>query len=104
MNFGRSAAATGMVFLITASSVCAQGPQVPIPQIASEVPGPALGPMMPAYVQMVGRMAYVWGWPLVYVYNQRTALTKVPEPVILNSVPSCTNESSRHADQLRQSR
>ena len=39
MNFGRSAAATGMVFLITASSVCAQGPQVPIPQIASEVPG-----------------------------------------------------------------
>jgi len=36
---------------------------------------------------MVGRMAYVWGWPLVYVYNQRAALTKVPEPVILNSVP-----------------
>jgi hypothetical protein len=32
-------------------------------------------------------MAYVWGWPLVYVYNQRTELTKVPEPMILNSVP-----------------
>jgi hypothetical protein len=64
-----------------------QGPQVPIPQIADEVTGPALGPMTAAYVQLVGHIAYVWGWPLVYVYNQRTALTKVPEPVILNSVP-----------------
>ena len=36
---------------------------------------------------MVGRMAYVWGWPLVYVYNQRNQLAKVPEPMILNSVP-----------------
>jgi hypothetical protein len=45
----------------------AQEPQVPIPQIASEVPGPALGPMTPAYVQTVGRMAYIWGWSLVYV-------------------------------------
>jgi hypothetical protein len=61
--------------------------QLFIPQTAAEVPGPALGPMTPAYVQMVGRMAYVWGWPLVYVYNQRTALTKVPEHVIVNSVP-----------------
>jgi len=65
----------------------AQGPQVPIPKAAAEVTGPALGPMTPTYVQLVGRMAYVWGWPLVYVYNQRTALTKVPEPLIVNSVP-----------------
>src|SRR5262249_47949348 len=64
-----------------------QAQQVLIPQTAAEVAGPALGPMTPAYVQMVGRMAYVWGWPLVYVYNQRTALTKVPEPVIVNLVP-----------------
>jgi len=49
----------------------AQAQQVPIPQTAVEVPGPAAGPMTKAYVQMVGRMAYVWGWPLVYVYNQR---------------------------------
>ena len=39
-----------------------------------------------AYVQMVGRMAYVWGWPLVYVYNQRTELTKVPEAGLLAGV------------------
>jgi len=64
----------------------AQAQQVPIPQTAADVPGPAPGPMTKAYVQMVGRMAYVWGWPLVYVYNQRTELTKAPEPILLNGV------------------
>jgi len=62
----------------------AQAQQVPIPTTAAEVRGPAAGPMTQAYVQMVGRMAYVWGWPLVYVYNQRNELTKVPEPILLN--------------------
>ncbi len=60
-----------------------QAQQVPIPQTAAEVPGPTPGPMTKAYVQMVGRMAYVWGWPLVYVYNQRTELSKVPEKILL---------------------
>lgn len=63
-----------------------QAQQVPIPQTAAEVPGPALGPMTTAYVQMVGRMAYLWGWPLVYVNNQRTALTHVPEAGLLAGV------------------
>ena len=62
----------------------AHAQQVPIPQTAAEVRGPALGPMTKEYVQMVGRMAYVWGWPLMYVYNQRTELTKVPEQLMLN--------------------
>ena len=38
--------------------------QVPIPQTAAKVTGPAPGPMTKEYVQMVGRMAYYWGWPL----------------------------------------
>jgi hypothetical protein len=63
-----------------------QAQQVPIPQTAAEVPGPAPRPMTKAYVQMVGRMAYFWGWPLVYVYNQRTELTKAPEPGLLAGV------------------
>src|SRR5271166_6796144 len=62
----------------------AEAQQVPIPKTAAEVPGPVVGPMTKEYVQMMGRMAYVWGWPLVYVYNQRTELTKVPEPLLLN--------------------
>ena len=65
---------------------CLPAPQVPIPQTAAQVPRPALGPMTPAYVQTVGRMAYLWGWPLVYVVNQRTQLTKVPESGLLAGV------------------
>jgi hypothetical protein len=79
-----SACAIGAVLSMLVGSVQAQ--QVPIPQTAAEVPGPAPGPMTKAYVQMVGRMAYFWGWPLVYVYNQRTELTKAPEPGLLAGV------------------
>jgi hypothetical protein len=44
----------------------AQAQQVPIPTTAAQVPGPAPGTAMTKeYVQMVGRMAYMWGWPLV---------------------------------------
>ncbi|HMD98088.1 MAG TPA: DUF1254 domain-containing protein [Terriglobia bacterium] len=69
----------------TSQTAAKAGPeQVPIPTTAAEVPGPAPGPMTKAYVQMVGRMAYFWGWPLVYVNNQRTVLTKAPELVLLN--------------------
>ena len=39
--------------------------------------------MTKGYVETVGRIAYLWGWPLVYVYNQRTALTNVPAPGLL---------------------
>ena len=41
--------------------------------------------MTAAYVQAVGRIAYIWGWPLVYVYNQRNQLTKVPEALLLDN-------------------
>ena len=63
-----------------------QAQSVRIPQTAAEVPGAVTGPMTKAYVQVVGRMAYLWGWPLVYVYNQRTALTHVPETGLLAGV------------------
>jgi hypothetical protein len=40
----------------------AQAQQIPIPTTAAEVPGPAAGTAMTtAYVQSVGRMAYLWG-------------------------------------------
>jgi len=32
------------------------------------------------YVQMVGRFAYLWGWPMVNSFNRRTAMASVPEP------------------------
>src|SRR6476620_6124913 len=79
-----TACAVAIVLAMLVGSLHAQ--QVPIPQTAAEVTGPAPGPMTAAYVQMVGRMAYFWGWPLVYVYNQRTQLTKAPEVGLLAGV------------------
>ena len=83
-QFTFAAWAIGIALALLMGHLRAQ--QVPIPQTAAEVPGPAPGPMTKAYVQMVGRTAYVWGWPLVYVYNQRTELTKAPETVLLGGV------------------
>jgi hypothetical protein len=37
-------------------------------------------PMTREYVQMVGRMAYLWGWPLVNVHNRRATMAMTPEP------------------------
>jgi hypothetical protein len=38
------------------------------------------------YVQMVGRFAYLWGWPLVNAFNRRTAISSVPEPGLRGGV------------------
>ena len=65
----------------------AQGQQVPIPTTAAEVSGPAPGnKMTKEYVQMVGRMAYFWGWPLVANANRAVAFSKVPEPGLVGGV------------------
>ena len=70
--------------LIAAALACAlalstaQAQQVPLPKTAAEVPGPAAGTAMTkAYVQMVGRMAYVWGYALVNSHNRRAAFAYV---------------------------
>jgi hypothetical protein len=87
-TFVRLSASVGCVFGVALALLAgnAEAQQVPIPTTAAEVPGPALGPMAKEYVQMVGRLAYLWGWPLVYVLNQRTELTKVPETGLLGGV------------------
>ena len=65
----------------------ARAQQVPIPTTAAEVPGPASGnTMTKAYVQMVGRMAYMWGWPLVNSHNRRVAFSGAPEPCLVGGV------------------
>jgi len=61
--------------------------QVPLPQGAAQVPGPAAGnTMTQAYVQMVGQMAYFWGWSLVANANRAVAFSKVPEPGLVGGV------------------
>src|SRR4029077_984337 len=70
--------------------------QFPIPKTATEVPGPAPGTAMTtAYVQSVGRMAYLWGWPLVNVANRSDAFSKAPEPGLLGGVvPAAFNRNA----------
>jgi hypothetical protein len=61
--------------------------QVPIPQNASEVtPAASDGFMHPEYVKTLGRMAYVWGWPMINQRNRRTAITQAPQPGLINGV------------------
>ena len=41
------------------------------------------------YVAAVGRLAYLWGWPLVNHVNRRNAFAKVSEPGRLGGVLPC---------------
>jgi hypothetical protein len=51
------------------------------------VSGPVEGlAMTSAYVEAIGRFAYVWGWPMVSMTNRRTALTSVSEPGLRGGV------------------
>jgi hypothetical protein len=53
----------------------------------AEVRGTPAGTVMTKdYVETVGRMAYVWGWPLVNNSNRRATFARVPEPGRLNDV------------------
>ena len=64
-----------------------QAQQVPFPQTAAGVPGPVPGTAMTkAYVQMVGRMAYLWGWALVDNANRHADFSKAPEPGLIGGV------------------
>ena len=73
--------------VLAAPSAAPAAEQVPIPLTTSEVPGPAAGNTMTAdYVQMVGRMAYVWGYPMVNAHNRRAAFAEAPEPGLLGGI------------------
>jgi len=57
------------------------------PTNAAEVPGPMPGTAMTAgYVQTVGRMAYLWGWPLVNMANRADSFSKASVPVLLGGI------------------
>lgn len=61
--------------------------QTSFPKSASEVTRPVTGAIMhEEYVKTIGRMAYVWGWPLVNSFNRRAAITQAPSPGRLGGV------------------
>ena len=59
-----------------------------VPEATStEVTPPATGVVMsPGYAKTIGRMAYVWGWPLVNMINRSASITTAPQPGRLNGV------------------
>jgi hypothetical protein len=69
---------------VTMASMPVTAQQVPIPKTADEIPGPVPGTAMTTdYVQMVGRAAYFWGYPLVATSSRRDAFAKAPERIYL---------------------
>lgn len=55
--------------------------QVPPPKAAADIGGTPAGTVMSdAYVDTIGRLAYLWGWPLVNNYNRAMAIAKLPGP------------------------
>jgi hypothetical protein len=71
----------------TAAAVADEPSQVKWPASAAEVTQPASGiEMTPDYARVVGQMAYIWAWPMVNMINRRAAITKAPQPGLLNGV------------------
>jgi hypothetical protein len=64
-------------------------PTASAPAVAQQpsVPGPVPGTRMTeAYVSQVGRLAYLWGWPMVNIHNRRVIMGKVPEPGYMGGI------------------
>ena len=65
-----------------------QSASVPTPTLtADKISGPASGnTMTKEYVQMVGRAAYLWGWPLVNNAHRHAAFSEAPAPGLMGGV------------------
>ena len=64
-----------------AQATVTQQVQVPIPTTPAQVPGPFPGNIMTKdYVQMIGRMAYVWGYPMVMPTTGGSHFPRRPSP------------------------
>lgn len=61
--------------------------QVPAFKTAKDVPSTPAGTVMTKeYVETIGRLAYLWGWPLINQLHRRAAFAKVPESGRLGDV------------------
>jgi hypothetical protein len=60
---------------------------VSAPKTAADVPGPVAGTLMTKeYVQAIGRLAYIWGWPMVNMGNRSIAFSKLPAPGLIGGI------------------
>src|SRR5690349_9282215 len=84
MKLTNLALAFGLALCAVASL---QAQQVPQPKSAADISGTPPGTVMTKeYVAMVGRFAYVWGWPLVNNLNRSRAVEKLPEPGLIGGI------------------
>jgi hypothetical protein len=59
------------------------------------VAGPVAGVRMTRdYVRSVGRLAYLWGWPLVNMHNRLSIMEKLPGPGLLGGVVPAASPGS----------
>ena len=78
---------TALLSVILLSGPAAYGQQVPKPESPSDVKSTPPGTVMTKeYVEMVGRLAYVFGWPLVNNLNRAEAVKGLPEPGRLGGI------------------
>jgi hypothetical protein len=77
----------GIVLAAAAVTKGAIAQQVPAPKSSAQVPGMPAGTVMPrGYVELIGRVPYLWGWPLVNQINRRNSFARAPEPGRLGEV------------------
>jgi hypothetical protein len=58
------------------------------------VPVMASGRMTEDYIRSFGRVAYLWGWPLVNMHNRLSIMEKVPGPGLLDGVVPAASPGS----------
>ena len=69
-----------MFSMATTNTTLIANAQVRLPRSPAVVPGPSSRTAVTAeYVHMVGRMAYIWGYPLVNSHNRRKGFARAPE-------------------------
>lgn len=83
----RSALLSSILLSLVTGNVFAQTKEqkMPTPNMAAMAP-PADILMTKEYVATVGRMAYLWGWPIINELHRRAAFNKAPEPGLLGGV------------------
>lgn len=80
--------AVSLIVATMAASLVQANPSQATPiETAVKLSTPASGAIMnEEYVKTIGRMAYVWGWPIVNSHNRRAGITQAPAPGRLGGV------------------
>ena len=76
-----------LVVLLSAASTAVAAAQSAFPKSSSEVPIPVAGAVLyEQHINTIGRMAYIWGWPMVNSLKRCETITQAPKPRKLGGV------------------